>query len=91
MLRRNAGCRYLRNFGSPRTEAEYVRQVPITSYEDLSPYITDLENCDNVLFDAGCTCRIERTGGSSGGSKLIPYSRDGLHDFQRILANHVVR
>ena len=86
MLRRNAGCRYLRNFGSPRTEAEYVRQVPITSYEDLSPYITDLENCDsNVLFD-GSPVAFERTGGSCGGSKLIPYSRDGLHDFQRILS-----
>lgn len=38
----------------------------------------------DVLF-AGRPIAYERTGGSSGGAKLIPYSAEGLGDFQRAL------
>lgn len=82
MLLRNSGCAYLRSFGSPRTEDEFRRQVPVITYEDLPPFLERLRKGErNVLFD-GVPVACERTGGSSGGSKLIPYSMAGLSDFQ---------
>ncbi|MBP6421645.1 MAG: GH3 auxin-responsive promoter family protein [Propionivibrio sp.] len=82
MLTRNSGCAYLRNFGSPRTEDDFRRQVPVITYDDLPPFLERLREGErNVLFD-GMPVAFERTGGSSGGSKLIPYSSAGLSDFQ---------
>ena len=82
MLARNAGCAYLERFGSPRSEDEFRRQVPVITYEDLSTFLDRLRAGErNVLFD-GMPLACERTGGSSGGSKLIPYSPEGLRDFQ---------
>lgn len=94
MLQRNAGCAYLRRFGSPCSEDEFRRQVPIVSYEDLKPYIERIcAEETNVLFD-GAPVAFERTGGSSGGRKLIPYSAAGLKDFQDNLVpwlSHTIR
>lgn len=85
MLKRNTGCTYLRGLGSPRTEDEFRSMVPIITYENLKPYIERLrENEPDVLFD-GMPVACERTGGSNGGRKLIPYSSAGLRDFQRNL------
>ena len=87
MARRDAGaqceCAYLRQFGSPRTPDDFRRRVPIIAYEDLQSFLGRmLAGERNVLFD-GAAVAYERTGGSSGGSKLIPYSVEGLLDFQR--------
>jgi hypothetical protein len=83
MLARNAGVAYLRAYGSPLDVTAFRRQVPLTTYEELHaqwmPRVCDGEF--NVLFD-GRPCAYERTGGSSGGAKLIPFSTFGLHDFQ---------
>jgi hypothetical protein len=82
LLRRNAETAYLRAFGSPRTAAEYRRRLPIVSYEDLDPHLSRIAaGAADVLF-AGVPVAFERTGGSAGGSKLIPYSAAGLRDFQ---------
>ena len=86
MLQRNSRCRYLRTFGCPRTEADYLQHVPIVDYEDLLPLITELSNGEGDVLFNGKPAAYERTGGSSGGSKLIPYSQDGLLDFQHELA-----
>lgn len=83
MLARNADSAYLRAHGSPLDVSSFRQQVPLTSYEDLQadwlPRVTGGE--PDVLF-AGQPCAYERTGGSSGGAKLIPYSVAGLLDFQ---------
>lgn len=85
-LRRNSNCQYLKALGSPLTEADYLRRTPIVGHNELDSYIAKLGfgECD-VLFN-GAPVAFERTGGSTGGSKLIPYSREGLLDFQRALA-----
>lgn len=83
MLARNSRCAYLRRFGSPRTPDDFRRRVPIIAYEDVQPFLTRiLAGERDVLFD-GAPVAYERTGGSSGGCKLIPYSAQGLLDFQR--------
>lgn len=83
LLTRNADCAYLRSFGSPRGEAEFRRQVPVVDFGNLASHIERLGDGEaNVLF-AGRPVAFERTGGSNGGRKLIPYSAEGLGDFQR--------
>jgi hypothetical protein len=85
MLARNAGTRYLSRYGSPRDERAFRDGVPIVSYEDLSPWLESIQRgASDVLF-VGRPAAYERTGGSSGGSKLIPYSSEGLEDFRRAL------
>lgn len=82
MLRKNYDCAYLRRYGSPQTEDEFRSQVPVVTYENLTPYIDRLrEGGRNVLF-AGVPVACEETGGTGSGRKLIPYSLEGLKDFQ---------
>lgn len=81
MLARNRSTEYLRTFGAPATLDEFRSRVPPCGYEDLAPWIARLHRTPDVLF-AGKPAAYERTGGSSGGSKLIAYSREGLLDFQ---------
>lgn len=83
VLARNANTAYLRAYGSPLEAFLFRQQVPVSSYEELQtawlPRVTGGEQ--DVLF-AGQPCAYERTGGSSGGAKLIPFSPAGLLDFQ---------
>lgn len=82
LLARNADCAYLQAHGAPRTLAEFRARVPTVAYEDLqATWWPRLAAEADVLF-AGRPIAYERTGGSSGGSKLIPYSAQGLADFR---------
>lgn len=94
MLARNAGCAYLERHGSPRTEEKFREQVPVICYEQIEPFLKLIEDGQSsVLFD-GSPVAFERTGGSSGGRKLIPYSMAGLDDFRYNLIpwlSHIVR
>jgi hypothetical protein len=85
VLARNAGCSYLRRYGSPRTLAEFREQLPVVRYEDLLPSIERIATGERDVLFAGGPVAFERTGGSAGGSKLIPYSAEGLADFRRNL------
>lgn len=83
LLARNRHCDYLRRHGEPRTLAEFRDRLPVVDYDALA---TDIERVasgvSDVLF-AGRPLAFERTGGSAGGSKLIPYSAEGLADIRR--------
>ena len=83
MLSRNAGTAYLSRFGSPQALESFRRQVPLCGYEDLAEPLERLQRGARDLLFAGAPVAWERTGGSSGGGKLIPYSAEGLVDFQR--------
>ena len=82
MLARNHGCAYLRRYGAPRTLAAFRAQIPLCTYEDLHDDMAQIAaGASDVLF-AGRPVAYEKTGGSSAGSKLIPYTTQGLADFQ---------
>jgi hypothetical protein len=85
MLERNSGCEYLRRHGSPRTAQAFRADVPTVSYDELRPWIETMERGRADVLFAGRPIAFERTGGSSGGAKLIPYSATGLADFQRAI------
>jgi hypothetical protein len=84
-LANNAGTSYLRNFGSPLTLETFRHNVPVTSYEALLPWLDRIRDDESDVLFAGRPIAFERTGGSTGGMKLIPYSAEGLRDFQRSL------
>lgn len=90
-LTRNAGAAYLKQFGSPATVYEFRKQVPLCSYEDLEPFIKRLIKGERDVLFSGLPIAFERTGGSTGGTKLIPYSQEGLLDFQHNILPWLVR
>lgn len=82
LLACNGHVAYLKQFGSPMDVHAFRAQVPPCTYEDLAPFLQPMmEGEEDVLF-RGRPVAYERTGGSSGGMKLIPYSAEGLRDFQ---------
>jgi len=85
LLARNAGCEYLRQFGSPLDEESFRDRLPTVAYADLLPELEAIQSGhDDVLF-MGRPVAYERTGGSSGAAKVIPYTPEGLDDFRQAL------
>ena len=74
-LARNAHTAYLRG----RTFDE----LPTVTYDDLAPWIERIVAGEPDVLFAGRPIAYERTSGSGGAAKLIPYSAEGLRDFQR--------
>lgn len=83
LLARNAGTAYLKQFGSPMDVQSFRTRVPPCCYEDLDPFLQRMIDGEADVLFRGRPVAYERTGGSSGGMKLIPYSAEGLLDFQR--------
>lgn len=83
LLNRNAECAYLKQYGSPASLREFREQVPVCNYDELLPFIDRIKDGEADVLFAGVPVVYERTGGSSGGSKLIPYTEAGLGDFQK--------
>jgi GH3 auxin-responsive promoter len=79
LLARNAQTAYLRHYGSPRT----IDELPVVSYDELAPWIERIRDGEEDVLFAGRPVAYERTSGSTGGAKLIPYSTEGLHDIQQ--------
>ncbi len=86
-LRRNRSCEYgLRHgFDAIGSVADYRRRVPVCAYEDLAPAMQRIAAGEAGILFAGLPVAFERTGGSSGGAKLIPYTEHSLDDFRRAL------
>jgi hypothetical protein len=83
MLARNSQTAYLRAYGSPRTMDEFREQVPVVTYDELTPWLDRICDGESGVLFAGSPIAFERTGGTTGAAKLIPYSAEGLRDFQR--------
>ena len=83
-LQRNADCEFGRchGFADIDSVAEYQRRVPLCDYDSLREPIRRIaDGAADVLF-AGTALAFERTGGSSGGARLIPYTTESLLDFR---------
>jgi hypothetical protein len=83
-LQRNRDSEFGRCHGFERifTVAEFRQRVPLSVYADVAPAIVRMANGEpNIQFE-GSPIAFERTGGSAGGSKLVPYSSSSLNDFR---------
>jgi hypothetical protein len=83
LLACNANTEFLRCHGSPRTLEAFRDRVPVVDYDDLRPWLDRICMGEPDVLFAGRPIAFERTGGSRGAAKLIPYSAEGLRDFQR--------
>ena len=85
ILQENADTEYGRRYGFAglRSIREFQRRVPLTSYEDYRAEIERIgRGRENVLTHEPVRL-FEPTGGSSGGTKLIPYTDQLKAEFQR--------
>ena len=73
------------HFSRISTIADFQRQVPIVSYEDIQPYIDDMERGRQDCLFSGSPVAFERTSGTHSGQKLVPYSAHSLSDFRRAI------
>ena len=83
-LRRNAATAYGRryDFASIRDEDDYRAWVPLVACDDLAESIREIAGGGADILFAGTPVAFELTGGSGGGRRLIPYSRESLADFR---------
>ncbi len=86
-LHRNRATDYGKqyHFDTIRSIRDFCERVPVISYEDVEPYIQRMSDGEADVLFAGLPIAFERTGGSTRGSKLIPYSPHSLEDFQAAL------
>src|SRR2546421_3502045 len=82
-LARNAHTAYLRG--------RAFDELPIVTYDDLVPWIDRIVAGESDVLFAGRPVAYERTSGSSGAAKLIPYSAEGLLDFRRSVVPWLAR
>jgi phenylacetate-coenzyme A ligase PaaK-like adenylate-forming protein len=72
-------------FNTTNSIQSYQNNVPLTTYEDIEPYIAKIyKGLKDILF-LGEPVAFELTGGSTGGEKLIPYTKESFADFQRAI------
>lgn len=74
MVRRNADTEYGRRygFGSIKTIADYQKQVPIITYEDIKADIDRVVACEKNIFTAEDPVMFAQTSGTTGDPKYIP-------------------
>jgi len=73
------------HFASISSMGMYQKMVPIVGYQDIKKYIDAISRGEkNILFSDKAVA-FEMTGGSTGGSKLIPYTQKSFRDFQRAI------
>src|SRR5690606_1443244 len=69
------------DFDSIYSIRQFQQRVPLTSYEDLFPYITKMiQGEQNILWPSRINIFAKSSGTTSDKSKLIPVSAEGLQD-----------
>lgn len=84
-LDRNAESVYGREhaYGRIRSVAEYQERVPIVTYDDLEPWIARIRRGEQGVLTAEAVLALEKTSGSAGAAKYIPYTATLLTEFRR--------
>jgi hypothetical protein len=88
LLRRNAGSEYGRryDFGRLRSPREYQDAVPIVTYDDLEEEIEAIKRGRPRVLTEEPVLMLEKTAGSTGASKYIPYTAGLKREFQAAIA-----
>jgi hypothetical protein len=83
MLATASSCEFgqAHGFASIRSTEEYRACVPMRDYEGFRPFIERMAAGEPRILTADEVVAFEETGGSSGGAKLIPYTRRSLDAF----------
>jgi hypothetical protein len=70
-----ARTRYGARWGARRSDsyADFAAKLPLATYEDLRPWVREQQESESRALVPGATRFYERTSGSSGGAKDVPY------------------
>lgn len=92
LLRRNAATEFGRRweFDRVRSTEDYRRRVPLSTYEDYQPDISRIMQGKQGVLTSDPVFLLEPTSGSTGPTKLIPYTRSLKAEFRRAIAPWVV-
>ncbi|HSP17667.1 MAG TPA: GH3 auxin-responsive promoter family protein [Thermoanaerobaculia bacterium] len=87
IVRRNADTSFGREhgFSSIRSIRDYASCVPLRTYEEFVSYVSRIESGEANVLTSSPVDHFEPTSGSSGPSKLIPYTRHLREEFGRAI------
>lgn len=71
------------SFKSIKSYEDFVKNVPLTVYEDYEPYIEAMADGEENILTSQKLKLFELTSGSSGGKKMIPYTEALSREFLR--------
>lgn len=85
LLQRNQETEYGKQYGFAdiRSYEDFAEQVPLTVYEDYQPYLEKICKGETGILTKDPVMLLELTSGSSGGKKLIPYTKSLKEEFQK--------
>lgn len=86
-VRRNAKTAFGREHGfdGVSTVEEFRERVPIVGYDDLAPFVARAAGGEPEVLTDERVRLFEPTGGSTSGTKLIPYTRSLAREFGRAI------
>lgn len=68
-------------FGRIRSIGAYQARIPIADYEQMRPWIARIAEGEQRVLTEAPVIMMERSSGSTGGDKLIPYTQELLDEF----------
>jgi hypothetical protein len=68
------------NFGQIATYSDFKRQVPLTDFEGLIPYIDKIKQGQPDILWPGVPIYFCKTSGTTSGAKYIPISKESIHN-----------
>ena len=71
------------NFADIHSVMDYHNNVPITKYDDYKTYINEITNGKQNILTTDKVMLLEPTGGSTSGSKYIPYTQSLKQSFNK--------
>lgn len=88
LLKRNRACEFGRQHGfeSIRSAREYRDRVPLTTYDDLAPWIERIQSGEREVLTSEPVLAFEKSSGSASAAKYIPYTQTLRRQFQSALA-----
>jgi len=95
-LARNKNTEYGRRhrFSSIKSIADFRSRVPLSSYEDMRPYVDKMKKGANNVLTSDKVIFFGITSGTTGTPKLIPvtrYSRDRKNDLMNLWAYYTAK
>lgn len=70
------------DFGKIKGYRNFRKQIPITDWNYIMPYVDQLAAGRELVLTEESTIRFEATSGTTTASKLIPYTKSLLNEFQ---------
>jgi hypothetical protein len=74
------------NFSGVRSLDDFRARVPMRTYEDFTPWVDRIAGGEGGVLTTERVLLFEPTGGTHGGTKLIPYTRSLRGEIRRAVA-----